>query len=559
MRPVKFSLRYFIPVFYFMAILLMVIFQWSWQSYIRNGSGSPIYHNLMENSAFIKHGFDKNQLSNIPAEGGEWYSFKSHPLTVRNSMLPGLPKRTYLSPFGKPAQEYTIVIPVEFNMDAMSILQNDSSRVPGIYLSIIGENWEIYLNGSLVHSQMSIDDKKQIKINKTWRDVRFPLDKNLFVSGTNILALRIIGDPSYNVTGLYYSEPHYIDEYNTIEKKHQSYLHYFICGVMGYTGIYYLLVFLSIRNRREIHNLYYSIFSLMLCLHFSMTNGSVSLIIPNYNIAVRLEYLSLYFALAALCIFIEQMGRNKVSKVSWGFLGFCVYISITQVFFCNQYGDEVLHLFLLLILVYFSYVFFSIVFEYFKNKKLKKKTDSYGERRFSGTFLSIIIGSMAVYVCGIHDVLDVVIFHNAFRLFLYSTFVFQVGMTITMSRRFSKVYKRLEQSNVILEQTVRDRTLELEKQTEIALQASRTKSQFLAKMSHEIRTPLNAVIGLSKIELQGDLPLKNKENIEQIYQSGSSLLEIINEILDISKIETGNFDLILEEYDTASLLMILLI
>ena len=532
----------------------MVIFQWSWQSYIRNGSGSPIYHNLMENSAFIRHGFNKEQLFKIPAEGGEWFSFKSLPLTVRNSMLPDLPKRAYLSPFGKPAREYTIIIPVEFDMNAMSLLENDSSKVPGIYLNIIGENWEIYLNGSLVHSQMSLDEKEQIKINKTWRDVRFPIDKNLIVLGTNVLALRIIGDPSYNVTGLYYSEPHYIDEYETIEKKHQSYLHYFICGVMGYTGIYYLFVFLSIRNKREIHNLYYSIFSLMLCIHFLMTNGSVSLIIPDYNIAVRLEYLSLYFALAALCIFIEQMGRNKVSKISWGFLGFCVYISLTQIFFCNQYGDEVLHIFLILILVYFSYVFFSIINEYFKNKKLRKKADNYGERRFSGTFLSIIIGSMAVYVCGIHDVLDVVIFHNAFRLFLYSTFVFQVGMTITMSRRFSKVYKRLEQSNVILEKTVRDRTLELEKQTEIAVLASQAKSQFLAKMSHEIRTPLNAVIGLSKIELQGELPLKNKENIEQIYQSGSSLLEIINEILDISKIEAGNFELILEEYDTASLI-----
>ena len=560
MRPGKISLRYLIPVFYFTAISLMVIYQWSWQSSIRNGSDSPIYRNLMENSAFIRHGFDKNQLLKIPeideinTEGGGWVGFKSFPLTIRNSLLPDLPKRTFFSPFGKPAQEFTIIIPIEIDVNAMAQLKDNSSGIPGLYFSIIGENWEIYLNGNLVSSQIFINEKGQIKNNRTWRDVRFPIDRNLFVSGTNVLAIRIIGDPSYSVTGLYYAEPYYMDEFNTIEKKHQSYLRYFICGVMGYTGIYYLLIYISIRNKREIYNLYYSIFSLILCIHFITTDGSVNNIIPNYNIAVRFEYISLYFSLAMLCIFIEQIGRQKVSKISWGFLGFCVYISITQIFFCNQYGDEVLHIFLMIILVYFTYIFFSIVHQYFKNRNLEKKAYNYGERRFSGTFLSIIVGSLVVYACGIHDALDVIIFHNAFRLFLYSTFVFQVGMTLTMSRRFSKVYKRLEHSNVILEKTVHDRTLELEKQTEIAIRASQAKSQFLAKMSHEIRTPLNAVIGLSRIELQGDISQKSKENINQIYQSGSSLLEIINEILDISKIEAGNFKLIQDEYDTAGLI-----
>jgi signal transduction histidine kinase/CheY-like chemotaxis protein/HPt (histidine-containing phosphotransfer) domain-containing protein len=83
-------------------------------------------------------------------------------------------------------------------------------------------------------------------------------------------------------------------------------------------------------------------------------------------------------------------------------------------------------------------------------------------------------------------------------------------------------------------------------------QASKAKSRFLSTMSHEIRTPLNAVIGLSEIELQGELSEKSRNNIRQIYQSGSSLLGIINEILDISKIEAGGFELVSAEYETAS-------
>jgi signal transduction histidine kinase/DNA-binding NarL/FixJ family response regulator/HPt (histidine-containing phosphotransfer) domain-containing protein len=84
--------------------------------------------------------------------------------------------------------------------------------------------------------------------------------------------------------------------------------------------------------------------------------------------------------------------------------------------------------------------------------------------------------------------------------------------------------------------------------------ASQAKSTFLATVSHEIRTPLNAIIGLSQIQLQMDLPQNTRSDLEKIYNSGSSLLGIINDILDVSKIESGNFELIPLDYDTPSLI-----
>jgi len=85
--------------------------------------------------------------------------------------------------------------------------------------------------------------------------------------------------------------------------------------------------------------------------------------------------------------------------------------------------------------------------------------------------------------------------------------------------------------------------------------ASKSKSSFLATMSHEIRTPMNAIIGIAQLQLQrGDLPDDYANALEKIYASGGSLLGIINDILDMSKIETGKMELHPVEYDTPSLI-----
>jgi signal transduction histidine kinase/CheY-like chemotaxis protein/HPt (histidine-containing phosphotransfer) domain-containing protein len=100
-----------------------------------------------------------------------------------------------------------------------------------------------------------------------------------------------------------------------------------------------------------------------------------------------------------------------------------------------------------------------------------------------------------------------------------------------------------------------------EKVKELALvaeSASEAKSNFLANMSHEMRTPLNAVIGFAELELgkerDKDTKTETLESLEKIYSSGVTLLGLINDILDISKIESGKFELVPVNYDIPSLL-----
>ncbi|MEI3529933.1 MAG: response regulator [Bacilli bacterium] len=86
-----------------------------------------------------------------------------------------------------------------------------------------------------------------------------------------------------------------------------------------------------------------------------------------------------------------------------------------------------------------------------------------------------------------------------------------------------------------------------------AKKANKAKSEFLAIMSHEIRTPLNAIIGLSESALTEELPRTVHEDIESINSASNNVLQIIDGILDISKIETGNIKLVEKEYDVAKL------
>lgn len=86
-----------------------------------------------------------------------------------------------------------------------------------------------------------------------------------------------------------------------------------------------------------------------------------------------------------------------------------------------------------------------------------------------------------------------------------------------------------------------------------AKNANKAKSEFLAIMSHEIRTPLNAIIGLSESALTEELPRTVHEDIESINSASNNVLQIIDGILDISKIETGNIKLVEKEYDVSKL------
>ncbi len=139
-------------------------------------------------------------------------------------------------------------------------------------------------------------------------------------------------------------------------------------------------------------------------------------------------------------------------------------------------------------------------------------------------------------------------------LFVYRPAVLQTGKNfLTANKAFQKVKKSEEalrksaKKLMIINKNLQVKTKQLEVAKTKAEAASVAKSQFLANMSHEIRSPLNAIVGFSQILLKeaGDIGLRQNfmKNLNNIKISGSNLSEIINNVLDISKIEAGKMEL----------------
>ena len=127
-----------------------------------------------------------------------------------------------------------------------------------------------------------------------------------------------------------------------------------------------------------------------------------------------------------------------------------------------------------------------------------------------------------------------------------------------------RLYDQLKRASDELEQKVRQATAELVRQNELLRrqhiqleQASALKSQFLANMSHEFRTPLNAILGYTSMLMQGiagELTAQQKRNLTRVDSNSKHLLSLINDILDISRIEAGKMPLYVSEFPLPELI-----
>jgi signal transduction histidine kinase/ActR/RegA family two-component response regulator len=302
--------------------------------------------------------------------------------------------------------------------------------------------------------------------------------------------------------------------------------------------------------------------------NFSRTVAAYSFI-PDTNILRRIEFGVIFLLPPAMAGFFECLHYKKLKLpvIIYGF--FCIFAALTQGVFSLQFGEDILVVWNISVLAFIPvtithdilYPFITTCRKQWKQWKQEKPANTWGllPRSIGFVILETPLGNMIIIVfiiifSTVHDVLQLLFIKRGQILMPYSFFIFTLGAAFLLARKFGDLYTQLNHANMNLEATVHERTRELEIQTNRAESASRAKSEFLAHMSHEIRTPLNAIIGLAEVELNKQPEGETGDNLEQIGDSGSILLGIINDILDISKIESGHFELNPIEYSPLSLL-----
>ena len=135
-------------------------------------------------------------------------------------------------------------------------------------------------------------------------------------------------------------------------------------------------------------------------------------------------------------------------------------------------------------------------------------------------------------------------YYKSMNLMLKILLLIGVGLSLAVSALLIRIIRANEKAKIRMER------LRIE-----AEDANNAKSAFLAKMSHEIRTPMNVILGVTEIQLQEEtISPAIRESYMMIYNSGNLLLGIINDILDLSKIEAGKMELVPAKYELASLI-----
>ncbi len=112
-----------------------------------------------------------------------------------------------------------------------------------------------------------------------------------------------------------------------------------------------------------------------------------------------------------------------------------------------------------------------------------------------------------------------------------------------MIEALAKAREQVREHREHLEEKIRERTAALEETMRRLEKASRAKGEFLANMSHELRTPMNGILGMLEIVLESDLTASQREELLTVKECSLTLLSLLNDILDLSKIEAGKMDL----------------
>lgn len=418
---------------------------------------------------YVKKGFDQTDARTAPIPGDPRWTVlpptETGSRTARTMhILPGgLPKRSFFSFASLGEMEFTYSIPFNLAQAELAALdaQTDFAGVPGAIFAGLGDNWEVFINGTRVRSEVHLDADGRIRANRDQREVLVAFTRSLLSVGDNLIVVRIIGNPHHSSTGFHLAKPYYLGAYEEMRRRFDETWPMMLISLYLFIGVYHLFIYLV--RRRDNQNLFYGLFSIDLGIYLLMRTRTIYALIPDSELLLRVELFSLFILLPIVGTFLELLNGNRTSTVTRVYAVFCALIAVLQAL-----APRVIALDILLIWQYtgltmaFYYFGYEIFWRYISGglRRAKRARLSGSPRSLTLIYLSdlvstpqgnIVIGGAILFVTAVFDILDALFLKLDVVATQYGFFVFTMGTALILANRFSFLYSRLSDLNQSLE------------------------------------------------------------------------------------------------------------
>lgn len=417
---------------------------------------------LTRETMYVREGFSAEWLHALPERGAPgWIEIApsvsgERAVSVRDIGFDGKVERSFLSLRHYPDKTYTFV--TRFHVGPGAI---ESGRIYGIHLASIGGNWEVFVNGRVVHRELYLSPEGAIRTWRGMRDVFFPLDPRILRAGENILAFRIIGNPAFSDTGLYQSSPYFMDEYEKIVDFNSEAIPLAFIFLYLFFGIYH--VFLYLNRKSERYNLCFGLFAIILFVYLFMRTHTVYALIHDTGAVFRIELISLFMLIPLAGCFFERIINRSVSIVTKVYGAFNFLLILLVPFTTLPFVHDVLRVWQATALVpVFYYTFFTIGYTFVQRVRTRHSESirasrprsylaSFGQTLTGSVSGNILLGMIVLFATTVFDIIDSVYLSLDLVLTRYGFFFFVIGNSLILANRFIFLHSRIEKLNADLE------------------------------------------------------------------------------------------------------------
>ncbi len=411
---------------------------------------------------YARVGFDPGLIGSIPAAGAPGWKVLPPAGAAGRLARPielgfaGMPTRPPFSLASYPTMEFTYLIPFT--------LPNPAGRVLGLHFAGIGDDWEVYLNGALVKSELHLAKDGKISVHRSLRDAHFPVDGRLFREGANVLAVRIVADPTYLPAGFNQAKPYYIDDYEAIESANADIGPMVLIGLYLFIGLYHLFMFFV--RTKDRHNLFYGLFSLDLGLYLLMRTYTVTRFIADSDLVSRIELFTLAFILPLVGSFLETLNDTRIKKTTLWYGLFCAIIALGELVMPMAFAFDLLRVWQLSgFIMAFFYFGVDILGRFLSDGRRRwKRERGTDDGRSLGRILlkalvrtpigNLVIGGFLLFATAVFDIIDAVYMQWDLLLTKYGFFLFTMGTALILANRLGFLHDRLNGLNRTLEERI---------------------------------------------------------------------------------------------------------